>query len=203
MGKLKVFGFNKLDQFCNFFNLTILMKTETCFTRPHKSLIDLLLTNKPLSLQKMHATETSLSGYHKLISTFFKSHFTRQRPKVITYKNYKKFDEDVFLNDLQKLEIKLDEENSESCYSLISNKFSRGCKQTCSVKEKVLRGNHFPFLTKEFQNAIAIYTRSKLKNKMNQKPSWENVLAYKKQSNMCVSLRRKSLKKHLKSITEN
>ena len=121
------------------------MKTETCFTRPHKSLIDLLLTNKPLSLQKMHATETSLSGYHKLISTFFKSHFTRQRPKVITYKNYKKFDEDDFLNDLQKLEIKLDEENSESCYSLISNKFSRDCKQTCSVKEKVLRGNHFPF----------------------------------------------------------
>ena len=37
---------------------------------------------------------------------------------------------------------------------------------------------------------------------MNQNPSLENVLAYKKQRNICVSLRRKSLKKHLKSITE-
>ena len=37
---------------------------------------------------------------------------------------------------------------------------------------------------------------------MNQKPSRGNVLAYKKQRNICMSLRRKSLKKHLKSITE-
>ena len=46
----------------------------------------------------------------------------------------------------------------------------------------------------------AIHTRSKLKNKINQNPSRENVLAYKKQRNLCVSLHKKSLKKHLKSI---
>ena len=32
--KIKGFGFNKLDQFCALFNLTNLMKTETCFTKP-------------------------------------------------------------------------------------------------------------------------------------------------------------------------
>ena len=37
---------------------------------------------------------------------------------------------------------------------------------------------------------------------MNQNPSRENVLAHKKQRNICVLLCRKSLKKHLKSITE-
>ena len=37
---------------------------------------------------------------------------------------------------------------------------------------------------------------------MNQNPSRENVLVYKKQRNICVLLRRKFLKKHLKSITE-
>ena len=37
---------------------------------------------------------------------------------------------------------------------------------------------------------------------MNQNHSRENVLPYKKQRNICVSLRRKSLKKHLRSITE-
>ena len=37
---------------------------------------------------------------------------------------------------------------------------------------------------------------------MNQNPSRENVLAYKKQRKICMSLRKKSLKKHLKSITE-
>ena len=39
--KIKGFGFNKLDQFCNLFNLTNLIKTETCFPKSHKSLIDL------------------------------------------------------------------------------------------------------------------------------------------------------------------
>ena len=37
---------------------------------------------------------------------------------------------------------------------------------------------------------------------MNQNPSRENVLAYKKERNTCVSLRRKSLKMHLKSIKD-
>ena len=89
------------------FNLTNLIKTDTFFTKSHKSLIDLFLTSKPLSFQKTHVTEAGLSDYHKLISAFFKSHSSRLRRKVVTYRNYKKFDEHVFLNDLQKLEIKL------------------------------------------------------------------------------------------------
>ena len=107
-----------------------MIKTDTCFTKSYKSLIDLFLTKKPLSFQKTHVTKTGLSDYRKLISTFLKSHFTILRPKVITYRSYKKFDENLFLNDLQKLDIKLDEENSESSYSLILNKqvVNKGCK---------------------------------------------------------------------------
>ena len=86
--KIKGFGFNKLDQFCELFNLTNLIKTETYFTMSHKSLIDLFLTNKPLSFQKTHVTKTGLSGYHKLISTFLKSYFTRLTPEVVSYTNY-------------------------------------------------------------------------------------------------------------------
>ena len=134
--KIKGFGFNKLDEFCNWFNLTNVIKTETCFIKSHKFLIDLFLINKPLSFQKTHLTEKGFSGYHKLISTFFKPHCTRLRPKVITYGNYKKFDENVFLNDLQKLEIKLDEENSESSYSLISNKFPKVVNKHAPLKKK-------------------------------------------------------------------
>ena len=177
-----------------------MIKTETCFTKSNESLIDLFLTNKLLSFQKTRVTETGLSDYHNLISTFFKSHFIRLRPRVITYRHYKKFDENVFLNDLRKLEIKLDEQNSESSYSLISNKFLEVLKKHAPLKKKVLKGNHSPFVSKEFQKAI--YTRSKMKSKLNQNPSRENVLAYKKHRNICVSLRRKSLKNHLKSITK-
>ena len=86
----------------------------------------------------------------------------------------------------------VDEENSESSYSLISNKFLVVVNKHAPLKKNIL--------TKEFQKVI--YTRSKLKNKTNQNHSRENVLPYKKQRNICVSLRRKSLKKHLKSVAE-
>ena len=86
----------------------------------------------------------------------------------------------------------VDEENSESSYSLTSNKFLVVVNKQAPLKKNIL--------TKEFQKVI--YTRSKLKNKTNQNHSRENVLPYKKQRNICVSLRRKSLKKHLRSITE-
>ena len=65
--KSKSLGYDKLDEFCDLFNLTNLIKSETCFTKNHKSLIDLFLTNTPFSFQKTHVSETGLSDYHKLI----------------------------------------------------------------------------------------------------------------------------------------
>ena len=73
------------------------------------------------------------------------------------------FEENVFLNESQKLDIKLDEKNSESSYPLISNKFLEVVNKNAPLKKNILRGNHSPFVTKEFQKAI--YTRRKLKNK--------------------------------------
>ena len=64
------------------YDLTNLIKTEACCTKNHKSTIDLFLTNRPLSFQKNRTTETGISHYHKLIATFFKSHYTRFKPKV-------------------------------------------------------------------------------------------------------------------------
>ena len=99
-------------------NLTNLIKIETCFPKSHKSHINLFLTSKPLSFQKTHQTERDLSDYHKLISTFLKKTIETLRPKYILTGITKSFDENVFLNDPQKLDIKQDEVSSESSYSL-------------------------------------------------------------------------------------
>ena len=47
-----------------------------------------------------HATEAGLSNYHKLI-TCMKVTISHLKPKVINYCNYKKFDEQNFLSDIQ------------------------------------------------------------------------------------------------------
>ena len=64
-------GFDKLSEFINLFDLTNLIKENTCITKDHQSTIDLILTNRPLSFQKTKVTETGLSDYHMLISSFF------------------------------------------------------------------------------------------------------------------------------------
>ena len=95
--KNKGAGFDKLSVMYNTFNLINLIKSATCYTKNHKSVIDLFFTNKPLSFQKTHVTETGLSDYHKLISTFFKSQFPKARPKTIKYRYYKTLIKIIFL----------------------------------------------------------------------------------------------------------
>lgn len=68
---------------------------------------------------------------------------------------------------LYKLDIKLDEETSESSYSLVSSKPLEVINKSAPLKKKMLRGNHFPFVTNELQKTV--HTRSKLKNEMDQK----------------------------------
>ena len=46
---------DKLEHFCDLFNLINLVHSETCFMKISKSVTDLMLTNKYLHFQKTHA----------------------------------------------------------------------------------------------------------------------------------------------------
>ena len=105
------------------YDLTNLIKTETCCTKNHKSTIDLFLTNRPLPFQKNRTTETGISDYHKLIATFFKSHYTRFKPKIIYYRNYKNFNEDLFLKDLENSNLSANSDNPHENYTNLTQKF--------------------------------------------------------------------------------
>ena len=65
-------GFDKLEKFCDTFNLTNFIKSETCYTNNHKLTIDLYFTKKPLSFQGTSNNETELSDSRKFMSTFMR-----------------------------------------------------------------------------------------------------------------------------------
>ena len=73
--------------------------SESCFTRDHKSTIDLILTNKPKSFQNI-ITETDLSEFHRLISIFLKTQIIPLKPKIVFYRHYKHLEDSRFLEDL-------------------------------------------------------------------------------------------------------
>ena len=155
-------GFDKLE-LCDTFNLTNLIKSETCYTNNHKSTTDLFFTNKPLSFQGTSTTETGLSDCHKLISTFMRSFVSRLKPKIIFFRNYKKFDETEFLSYLKNTNFSFTSSDPNENYLLLTNSFSKIVEKHVPLKKKTSRGNHAPFVSKELRKAI--YARSRFRNR--------------------------------------
>ena len=136
-----------------------------------KSIIDLILTNKPLHFQKTHVVETGLSDYHKMISTFFKASSSKLRTKVIYYRSYKKFNESDFLCSLKKANFDFLKNDPNQNYNLLTDKFLGIVNKHAPLKKKFVRGNNAPFMNREFQKEI--YVRSRLRNKFWVEPSPE------------------------------
>ena len=76
----------------------------------------------------------------------------------------------------------------------------------CTFKQKVVRNNNQPFMTKTLRKAIM--KRSKLKNKFNKERNAKNWFNYKQQRNYCSNLLTESKTRHfdnlnVKGVTEN
>ena len=191
---------DKLEYFCDLFNLTNLVHSDTCFMKNSKSTIDLILSNKPLHFQKTHVVETGLSDCHKMISTFFKASSSKLRTKVIYYRSYKKFNESDFLCSLKKANFDFLKDDPNQNYNLLTDKFLGIVNRHAPLKKKFVRGNNAPFMNREFQQEI--YVRSKLRKKYWVEPTTENKVAYQKQRNKCVKIRRKNIKRYMDKISE-
>ena len=99
-----------------------------------ETLLGVLLTNKPNSLQKIGVCETGLSDCRKMVFTIFRSTFIRLPPKIIKYRNYKVFNENIFCHELDQTLLKGEVYKSEDPYSKLNEIFQ--ATETCSFKIK-------------------------------------------------------------------
>ena len=194
-------GFDKLASFCDVFGLSNLVTSKTCFTKNHSSSIDVILTNRPRSFQKTSVFEIGLSDYHGLVASTMKSTVPRLKPKQIKDRSYKKFVPENFLSDVKHAQFECDGANPDKSYDHLTNTFRNIVDKHAPIKTKFLRGNDAPFMNPELRKAM--YTRARLKRRLNKHPSKQNEIAFKKQRNRCVSLRKKAIKNHFKRVTSN
>ena len=83
--------------FCSSYNLKYLINEPTCFKdMDNPSCIDLVLTNKSRSFQK----SSLMSDFHRLTMTIMNTNFQKQTPKILSYRNYKNFENECFKNEL-------------------------------------------------------------------------------------------------------
>ena len=73
----------------------------------------------------MFTIETGLSNFHKMIVSVFRAFFKRHSAKVIEYRNYKTFDQNEFLRNLDQELIKSNSCNDEQQYDIFTSIFGR------------------------------------------------------------------------------
>ena len=124
--------------------------------------------------------ETGISDFHKMTITVLKTSFKKQPPKNIVYRDYKKYSPQKFRYELHQ-EISLHNNISNDEFVNISLKV---LERHAPLKQKYLRANHGPFMTKELQKAIM--HRSKLRNRLNKLKTDQAHKEYKMQRNICT-----------------
>ena len=81
-----------MKMFMEIYQLKNLIQQPTCFKSGNPTSIELILTNRPSSLQNSGTIETDLSDFHSTIVTILKGGFMKRGPRIVLYRNYSKFD---------------------------------------------------------------------------------------------------------------
>ena len=126
------------------------------------------------------------------------------QPKVITYRDYKNFDNSHFSEELLYEIKKLGPLNKN--ISIFHHTCIAVLEKYAPEKRKYIRANQANFMDSKLNHAIML--RSKLRNKFLKSRSNKDGEAYKKQRNLCVSLLRQNKKDYfetldMKSVTDN
>ena len=182
------------------FSLKNLIKKPTCFKSQNSTLLNLILTNRPRSFIKSQNFETGLSDCHKLVRSILRASFKKPPLKIIKYRDQKHIDQ-KFLHDLDSKLLQRDlYRNCNDPYEKLSEIFVDILNHHAPLKEKQIRGNHAPFMTKELSKAIM--EKPKSRNKYLKWPSRENYVSYKRSKNKCNSLTKKAKKIFFKQATK-
>ena len=98
----------------------------------------------------------------------------------MTYRDYKKFNGSLFRISLR---ISLEDINEANInYETFENKFMEILNEHAPVKERLVRGNNAPFMSK------AVMHRWRLRNNYLKNPNNVNKEKYKKYMNYCVNI---------------
>ena len=196
-----------MKAFCDNYDLTSLIKQPTCYKNPNNpTCIDLILSNTPRSFQSTCVIETGLSDFHLMRLTVMKKSFRNFHPRLINYRSYKNFSNEVFRECLlEKLSKEVSVNNDEGLQRFCDINL-QVLNQHAPQKLKYVRGNQTPFMTKQLSKEIM--KRSRLRNNFLRNRTEENKILYDRQRNYCASLLRKSKRRHyenlnIKNVTDN
>ena len=188
-----------LGDFLNAYSLKNLVKEKTCFkSLQNPSTVDIFLTNNYRCFQGTCALSVGISDFHKLIITVMKSTFEKLPPRKVFYRDQRRFNEDDFRKELCEV---LNYKGTNINFTEFQELFLKVLDKHAPLKEKTVRANEMPYMTKALRKAIM--TRSRLENKYHRDRTTDSYEKFKKQKKFCNRLRYRERKKYYEDLEEN
>ena len=159
--------------------------------------MDLILTNSYRSFQNSSAIETGLLDFHRLVVTVMKAYFQKQKPKVVTYRDYKHFSENDYRQKIT-YELSLLGYANDIPFDVFMNICKATLDKVAPLKQRYVRSNHSSFLNKEILKAIM--NRTMIRNNFLRSRSTVDRSPYNQQRNFCLSLVRKAKKDYYNNL---
>ena len=141
-----------LNNVCDIFDFSNLIKKATCFTKNAlPTLIDVILTNKPNKCQNATNINCGLSDYHNLISVQLKGEIPKLKKDYVTYRSFKNFDHQKFLQELQseQLDVITEHSNVETAYLNFETTFIKVVDKNIPLKKRRYITHPAPFMNKQ------------------------------------------------------
>ena len=198
-------NFNMLDplrdgqllvELLDIYGLKNLVKKPTCFKSvENPSLLDVLCTNAPNLFFKSKVWELGISDVHRMPTIVRKGNLSAERPKYITYRSFKNFDEEAFKKDVANIPFCCPPMGEpDDNYWAFSTMFNELIDEHIPLKTKKAKSKPCKFMNSRWRKAIN--KRNMLRNRYYSTRTNENWELYRTQRNFCTKLRRESAQQY-------
>ena len=185
---------NPLTDFCDQFCLTNTIDEPTRATKTSKSLIDVILVNRPEHWATSGSLQLDMND-HDLIYIVRKQRLSKSRVKVIESRSMKQFNQDAFLADLATTswDTAFIFDNIYDVCAHWSTLFNAIVEKHATVIKKRVRSNQLPWINVEIKKAMRL--RNKLYKKYRRHPTEDTWEHYRLQRNLVTKLKRVAIKR--------
>ena len=194
---------NPINYIENLYSLNQLIYTPTRVTPTTSTTLDVILTSIPDDHIKTSVIKVSLSD-HYMISTEVKFMKSVQKHRTITFRNYKHFNYENFISELnQELRQNFPEgaDDPEFCWSAFKTSFLKISNIHAPITSRRLKNRCNPWVTKDIVSLM--YSRDHYHQKGSHDKSGEDWKQYKKLRNKVTREIRKSKCKYFEEVCEN
>ena len=186
---------NTIQDICDLYGLTNLVKEPTCHKSSEPTLIDIILVNRPKRYMGILNAEFCLSDFHNVIGASTKRFAPVRKPFLLQYRSYKHFDDANFIQDMSGAPFHVAEifDDASDMAWFTSTMISDVINDHAPLKTKLLKFKPVPYMNSELRKTM--YARNMARNKYRRygKQCWEK---YRRLRNKVVALRNRSIRNY-------